>query len=65
MAGEEVLLIPIRSSRFPRYFFSSFQSELALRKGFDQSEDASVLSILCLVTDFFFLTGFIRLRVLP
>jgi len=42
-----VLLTPTRSSRFTRYLFSFFQAELALRKGFDQSEDAVVSSILC------------------
>ena len=43
-----VLFTPTRSSSFTRYsVFSFFQAELALRKGFDQSEDAVISSILC------------------
>ena len=40
-------LTPNLPSSFTRYLFSFFQAELALRKGFNQSEDAVISSILC------------------
>lgn len=46
-AGGEVPLTPTRSSCFTRYLFSFFQAQLALRKGFNQSEDAVISSVLC------------------
>lgn len=40
-------LTPTRPSSFTRYLFSFFQAELALRKSFNQSEDAVISLVLC------------------
>ena len=40
-------LTPTLPSCFTRYLFSFFQAELVLRKGFNQSEDAVISSVLC------------------